>query len=96
MLNPIEFDLEESMKDISDIFEQRLKDKQIEIKIKNKSKSKLIKNDSMRLQQVLINFLSNAVKFQDNGMIKMVTQKFDNFKSILIHDQGSGIEKKKY
>lgn len=49
VLHPSEFDLNECMNDISDMFSQKLKDKNIEIKIKEKPPLNPIKNDLNRL-----------------------------------------------
>ena len=46
---------------------------------------------------MLINFISNSIKFTNNGNISIILEDFDEFNvSIEIIDNGSGIEKEKY
>ena len=51
--------------------------------------------DEMRLKQILINLISNAVKFTDKGFIKILCKKKDSFLHFDIIDSGIGISKEK-
>ncbi len=57
-----------------------------------------IETDPVRLKQVLINLLNNAIKFTDNGAVEFgCEQKESNYKPVLefyVKDSGIGIEKK--
>ncbi len=51
-----------------------------------------IYSDSLRLEQIIKNFLSNAVKFTEKGEIKLSFKKSkDNFVAITVQDTGIGI-----
>lgn len=47
--------------------------------------------DRMRLQQVLLNLISNAVKFTPSGEIVLEIQERDDVAVVMIHDTGLGV-----
>lgn len=49
--------------------------------------------DSSRLQQVIQNLLENAIKFTEEGEIKLMANKIDNMVEIRVKDNGIGISK---
>ena len=50
--------------------------------------------DRHRLQQCLINFVSNALKYSEEGIIEVHTQDLEENCLIEVHDQGIGIDEK--
>lgn len=50
-------------------------------------------SDPVRLQIILLNLIGNAVKFTQNGTIKIIVEKTQNFYQFAISDTGIGIEK---
>ncbi|QQL49953.1 response regulator [Mucilaginibacter ginkgonis] len=61
---------------------------------------KLIIADGLRLNQILINLINNAIKFTEKGIVKLgvkLTEKMDNkcFLTFAISDTGVGIPKEK-
>lgn len=55
-------------------------------------KSEYYKTDAEKLKQILINILSNAVKFSlDEGIIKIITEKQNDHLVVTIQDFGTGI-----
>jgi len=73
-----------------------VKDKQIQLRSDLAKDLPLVRADAMRIRQVLINFLSNAAKFTDEGeiIVKAFLEKTDKGQpSITVHviDSGPGI-----
>lgn len=54
----------------------------------------LIKSDERRTKQVLVNFISNALKFTDRGKIEIEIIKKDEIIEMSVRDTGIGIRKK--
>ncbi len=52
-----------------------------------------IKGDSLRIQQILLNILSNAIEFTDQGSVTLTIQYKDEQLHIQVVDTGMGIEK---
>jgi signal transduction histidine kinase len=53
-------------------------------------------NDEKRISQILINLLSNSLKFTKNGMIYIVLNDLDEYTVLIeVIDNGTGIQKKK-
>lgn len=55
----------------------------------------IIKGDQLRLQQVILNLVKNAVKFTSKGYIKINVKEKDNFLHFEIIDSGIGIPEEK-
>jgi signal transduction histidine kinase len=53
-----------------------------------------LNSDERRVEQVLLNFLSNAIKFSNNGSIQVKVDIVDDFLVTQVIDQGIGIDKK--
>lgn len=83
--------------DLSMIFLTRIRDKNVELlfDIDDKLPHKLY-GDSLRLRQIIINIVNNAIKFTDSGFVKLqitVEQVLENDLELLIsvQDTGQGI-----
>ena len=99
-LEETEFSLFDLTEHIVELFSVNIKDKDIKLIYKvDPSLPELIISDSFRLQQVLSNFISNAIKFTpENGRVyfevKVLEQNNENAKILfLIKDTGIGISK---
>ena len=73
-----------------------VKDKPIQLRSEIAEDLPLVRADAMRIRQVLINFLSNAAKFTDEGeiIVKACTEKSDRGQSavmVSVIDSGPGI-----
>ncbi len=53
----------------------------------------LIKSDKKRTKQILVNFISNALKFTDQGEIEIKVSQKDETAVISVRDSGIGIKK---
>jgi len=96
------FDVRESITEIITILEYKTSMKDINVRtlfrgfehLKPERQS-LVKTDQKRLQQVLLNLYSNAVKFTDRqGKITILVELIKDFLRISVTDDGLGIEKK--
>ena len=89
-INYSTFELNELIKEIISSF--LIKDLNIDLIFENKNNDFLyIKSDKIRLKQVIVNLISNAIKFTNNGYIK-ISYKIDNSKIYFtVEDTGIGI-----
>jgi len=81
-------------KDVVMLFEKKAKEKGIEITLKYDEIPE-IKGDQFRLEQMLINLVDNAVRFTEQGSIK-ISLSYEKEKSMVkieVSDTGIGIEK---
>jgi two-component system, chemotaxis family, CheB/CheR fusion protein len=71
----IPFDLSVSIDTIFQLFEAKVKEKNVEfIKIFDKNIPAFLIGDSMRLRQIILNLVSNAIKFTSKGKIIMAVR----------------------
>jgi len=93
------FSLKEIFIDIQSIFSQKVTEKGIRFEIEFPDNfPKFITLDEIRIRQILLNLVGNAVKFTQNGFIKLslIIDNFDSEKnrydiSISVKDSGIGI-----
>ena len=91
------FDVAVAIKEITDILNDKssLKNIKIETHLRGFDDHYLVKTDRKRLQQVILNFLSNAIKFTDrDGKVMILVEKLFNELRVSVVDSGLGIKKK--
>ena len=81
---------------IEEIFTDSLvinKNKNIELRLKNKIKSKKLRlnSDKKRIKQILMNLMSNALKFTEKGYVELGFEYDDKFLKFYVKDTGIGI-----
>lgn len=89
------FDIRNAIKEIYEILEDKASIKEIQVKInyENFDGNYFIKTDYKRLQQVLLNLFSNAIKFTDRrGKIQIKVKLKKNHVKIYVIDSGIGIQ----
>jgi signal transduction histidine kinase len=99
-LNITSFMIPTLLDDISEIFEYQCKQKHLEFSIKQDSclKKLPLKSDQGRIKQILMNLISNSLKFTFNGSIKirvkLITRDDMKYAQFWVSDTGVGIPKK--
>lgn len=89
--------LKNLMNEIALFFEPSLSEKELELKTDiDKDLPAKVKIDSFRLRQIVINLISNAIKFTDSGMIRLELfwrnqEKYSGVLKIKVIDTGCGI-----
>ncbi|MEO0295156.1 MAG: ATP-binding protein, partial [candidate division WOR-3 bacterium] len=86
--------LREIIDGVLPIFERRLKEKEIEVKVNIPSDLPFIEGDRFKLEQVFINLFDNSIKFTFKGEINIRAIKKDDRILIEFNDTGEGIDEK--
>ena len=87
-----EFNLSNIVQEIKDSFKVAAEKKGLELSLEM-PENLAIKSDELRMKQVLINFVSNALKFTDKGKVEMKVAKEDGKVEVSVRDTGIGIKK---
>jgi len=87
-----EFDLSILVQEIEDSFAVAADKKGLELLLE-KPLILLMESDKRRTKQILVNFISNAIKFTDRGEIEIKIVKKDELAVISVRDTGVGIRK---
>jgi two-component system phosphate regulon sensor histidine kinase PhoR len=81
------------LENVTKIFDQRLKDKELSLVINVKENLPPIKADLFKLEQLLINLLDNAAKYTDRGGITVSLDVHEKRVRLQVRDTGIGIPK---
>jgi len=92
-VQPIDFDLEALLRSVRVMFAQRCLEKRLTLEVEmDKLSSPWVKGDEGKLRQVLVNLVGNAVKFTENGVIKLTAiREGDDLYRFEVCDTGSGL-----
>jgi len=90
-LNEIEFDIESVIKDTISIAKPLLHGKQIKILFSNRIKKPYLIGDPLRVQQALLNYLSNAIKHTNSGYIKVKAKYEEDTEMLTIEVMDTGV-----
>ena len=88
-----EVDFAESFNSICQSLAQRVQNPQVEFIAENPYKTLTVRIDPDRIQQIITNFVTNAVKYTQQGHIKVGYEYRDNGLYIYCEDTGAGIPK---
>jgi len=100
-LEQLPFDMLTLAEDVTELMALKCREKNIDMFLQyNPESRRYLKGDPGRVRQILLNILSNAIKFTEQGHIHFSVESFDiiDNKSILlikIQDSGIGIDKDK-
>ncbi len=92
-LKLVKFNLRNLISEVMDIFSWRVLEKKIKIQSEiNENVPSHIISDEIRLKQIIINLVGNAVKFTEKGYVKLICDlNKDNLLYIKVKDTGIGI-----
>ncbi|MBD1830282.1 ATP-binding protein [Microcoleus vaginatus GB1-A2] len=75
-LNPQKFDLYRLLNDLEDMFQLKADDKHLQLVFeRSQNVPQYVETDDLKLRQILINLLNNAIKFTDNGGVSVRVSK---------------------
>jgi len=86
-----EFDLTDLMQEVKESFKVAADEKDLKLSIEMPERL-IIKGDERRTKQVIMNLMSNAVKFTDRGEIETKVRKEDKRVKVSVTDTGIGIK----
>ena len=87
-----EFNLTDLMQEVKDSFKVAADEKDLKLSLEMPERL-IIKSDKRRTKQILVNFISNAIKFTERGEIEIKVIKKDKMVEISVRDTGIGIKK---
>ncbi len=94
-LNKTKVDFKQLLKDMAIKFEGQLKAKSIQLNIETPEDPIMLQGDKLKLQQIMINLLSNSIKFTEkHGIINVRLKQYQKYYELQIEDNGIGIEQK--
>ncbi|NRD22647.1 PAS domain-containing protein [Winogradskyella litoriviva] len=82
-----------SLKKTIDFFEIQISKKDLKLKTEIPKTEIIVNSDERRIEQVLINLISNAIKFSEKGTLIVKVDIRDKFVVTQVIDQGIGINK---
>ena len=88
-----ELDVKAVVKESMDLFEPLAKEKHLSLIYHNQIKEPLL--DYSTIKMILSNFISNAIKYSNEGIITIKTKKADDTFILSVQDEGIGIPKNK-
>lgn len=86
-----EVDIEKLIRSVMSTVVGLIKDKPVRLEEEIEENLPPVKADSMRIRQVLINFFSNAAKFTEEGVIKVMAKSKGGVVRVSVTDSGPGI-----
>ena len=95
-LEKTDFKILEIIQSIKNTMELKANEKDLEFNIYNDNPDYIYYGDSLRLSQILLNLISNAIKFTHKGKIDLIIEHFDNGRvKFKVKDTGIGLSKEK-
>jgi signal transduction histidine kinase len=87
-----EFDLVQLVTTTTEELRSLAQQKNLELQVHASVNNSLVVNDSARLRRVLVNLISNAIKFTETGRVAVLVQELAGERlSLTVHDTGIGI-----
>lgn len=90
----IDFDMSEVIQNVRNLVEFKAKEKGLEFSVLFSNKSTVFYGDSLRIGQILINLLNNAIKFTNKGKVELDIKCLQNeIVQFTVSDTGIGLTK---
>ena len=87
-----EFDFADLMQEVKELFKVAVDEKGLDLSLRM-PEGLIIKSDERRVKQVVMNLVSNALKFTDKGKIEINVMEKDGMGEVSVADTGIGIRK---
>ena len=93
-IKPDTIELDGLLDDLSKNFSVQAKEKGISFDVKNRvaKKESAIITDPVKLRQILLNLIGNAIKFTIKGNVKLTTELVEGYIHFVVKDTGVGIK----
>ena len=95
IVKPEIFNLSEMFDEVYTMFKKRIQNTSLELIYNSRYERLLIKSDKNRVRQILINYISNAIKYTPKGRIEMGFELYNEGIRINVKDTGIGIPKER-
>jgi signal transduction histidine kinase len=86
-----EVDVKELLDSVASMAAPLASAKGLEFEMKDGDHEIMVNTDAVKLRQVLLNLISNAVKYTDKGHVSVATQSRDGVVEFLVSDTGVGV-----
>ena len=94
-LRESDFDLRALLLEIASLFEQRCREKRLAFRLAGDTARAVVRGDLLKLRQVLLNLVGNAVKFTETGQVVLCCERADGASTarrrFAVEDTGPGI-----
>ncbi len=90
-ISRVDFELEELLQNVSGMVKFKADEKGLDLIVNYTENSTLLYGDNIRISQILINLINNAVKFTQSGYVKVDIDSSDNIYRFEVVDTGIGI-----
>ncbi|MEA3290593.1 MAG: ATP-binding protein, partial [Campylobacterota bacterium] len=93
-IEKLDFNLQKVLDDVKNIVKFKADEKGLNFHIEyDKDMNLNLCGDSLRISQVLINLINNAIKFTNSGYVKISISKIDDIFTFNVEDSGIGMSK---
>ncbi len=93
VVTPEKFDFKEMLEKVVSAVQPLAEKKNLMLQLKISDKVKEIYSDKRRTHQIFLNLINNAIKFTDNGYVRIESEAIDSTIITRVSDSGIGIKK---
>ncbi|MDD2953015.1 MAG: transporter substrate-binding domain-containing protein [Parabacteroides sp.] len=93
-LTPVEFDLAQAFEETATTLRLKCTSPKVKLTVRNPYQTCIVKQDKSRVLQIVINFVTNAIKYTPEGDILMGYEYENGGIKIYVKDEGIGISEK--